>query len=395
MIDFFQNNFEFIIFILLLTLFLIWKRKNLEVQGKFPFFYILMYKTSLGIKFMKSLSKKHPRLILGFSYVSYFIGILLVFLSFVFMIWQLFFIYENEYEVGGAFVLPIKTESGIHGDLPIFYVPFFEWIIALIVIAIVHEFAHGVVSKRFNIKIKSSGFAFLGIFAPILPAAFVEPDEKQIKKASFFEKVSVYGAGSTSNFLFGIVFLLLFLLIGLGMSKIAHNEEFKFNSVLEKSELNNYNITNGKLLEVNGDNETKNFLKILSSSNSSLTLKIESLDKTQEYNISTYFDEKLNRNMIGISDIEIIQDPKEGFETLYLVLKKTLNIFFWIWFLNIMIGFANLLPLAITDGGQIFREICFKYFSENIAKNLYFYVSIFTILLLILTIFPKLLFIIF
>ena len=208
------------------------------------------------------------------------------------MIWQLFFIYENEYEVGGAFVLPIKTESGIHGDLPIFYVPFFEWIIALIVIAIVHEFAHGVVSKRFNIKIKSSGFAFLGIFAPILPAAFVEPDEKQIKKASFFEKVSVYGAGSTSNFLFGIVFLLLFLLIGLGMSKITHNQEFNFNNVLEKSELNNYNITKGKLLEVNGDNNTENFLKILSESNSSLTLKIESLDKIQEYDISTYFDEK-------------------------------------------------------------------------------------------------------
>ena len=104
---------------------------------------------------------------------------------------------------------------------------------------------------------------------------------------------------------------------------------------------------------------------------------------------------KLNRNMIGISDIEITQDPKEGFETLHLVLKKVLNIFFWIWFLNIMIGFANLLPLAITDGGQIFREICFKYFNESTAKNLYFYVSIFTILLLILTIFPKLLFMIF
>ena len=61
-------------------------------------------------------------------------------------------------------------------------------------------------AKRFNIKIKSSGFAFFGIFLPLIPAAFVEPDEKQLKKSKFFEKVSLLGAGSTSNFIFGIIF---------------------------------------------------------------------------------------------------------------------------------------------------------------------------------------------
>ena len=213
MYEFFLNNIEFMLFILFLVVFLFLKREKLEVQGKFPFFYILMYKMKFGISLMKTISQKFPRLTLSFAYLSFFIGFVGVFLVLIFFIWQIFFIYNSNIEVGGAFVLPVKTESGLSGNVPIFYVPFFEWIVALLILAIVHEFAHGVVSKLFKVKIKSSGFAFLGILLPILPAAFVEPDEKHIKKSTFFQKISIYGAGSTSNFIFGGIFLALSLLL--------------------------------------------------------------------------------------------------------------------------------------------------------------------------------------
>ena len=45
---------------------------------------------------------------------------------------------------------------------------------ALAIVAIPHEFAHGIFARLNNLRVKSSGFA---LFGPIL-AAFVEPDEK-------------------------------------------------------------------------------------------------------------------------------------------------------------------------------------------------------------------------
>ena len=72
---------------------------------------------------------------------------------------------------GVGLVLPFKAKG-------VFYVPFFYWIISIFVIAVVHEFSHGLIARANNIKVKSSGFAFLALLVPIIPAAFVEPDEK-------------------------------------------------------------------------------------------------------------------------------------------------------------------------------------------------------------------------
>jgi len=57
-----------------------------------------------------------------------------------------------------ALVLPF--DSGLKGTIA---VPFFYWIISIFIIAVVHEFSHGIVARAHNIKIKSSGFAFLSI----------------------------------------------------------------------------------------------------------------------------------------------------------------------------------------------------------------------------------------
>ena len=397
MYEFFLNNIEFMLFILFLVVFLFLKREKLEVQGKFPFFYILMYKMKFGISLMKTISQKFPRLTLSFAYLSFFIGFVGVFLVLIFFIWQIFFIYNSNIEVGGAFVLPVKTESGLSGNVPIFYVPFFEWIVALLILAIVHEFAHGVVSKLFKVKIKSSGFAFLGILLPILPAAFVEPDEKHIKKSTFFQKISIYGAGSTSNFIFGGIFLALSLLLALVISNISYTSNFEFNEVLNKSDLKNYDLKNGSILRVNEETDKSKFLEIFSSleKNQSIILKINNSNDILDYEIKPYFEKDLNKYMIGISQIDITNTPIEGYELSYSILNTIFGFLFWIWFLNIMIGFANLLPLGITDGGLIFKEICLKYFSEKVALMINFYITILVLIIFVFTLYPSLLFLIF
>ena len=101
-------------------------------------------------------------------------------------------------------VLPgIKVLPG----LPI--LGFWHWIITILIVAGIHEFSHGIYARYHKIKIKSSGFAFLG---PIL-AAFVEPDEKQLKKKSKKAQLEVFSAGPFSNIITGFLLLLFIPLI--------------------------------------------------------------------------------------------------------------------------------------------------------------------------------------
>ena len=88
----------------------------------------------------------------------------------------------------------------MEGPVPVFYVPFWYWLIALFILAVVHEFAHGVIGERWGVRIKSSGFAFLGILAPIMPAAFVEPNEEDLAKKKWWQKIAVFGGRFSKQF---------------------------------------------------------------------------------------------------------------------------------------------------------------------------------------------------
>jgi len=87
--------------------------------------------------------------------------------------------------------------------LPPFY--FTYWIIAIACIAIFHEFSHGIIARRYGVKIKTTGFGFLGPFL----AAFVEPDEKQMQKKTKFQQIAVLSAGTFTNLILAILFFLL------------------------------------------------------------------------------------------------------------------------------------------------------------------------------------------
>ena len=74
--NFFLQNLPFFIFLILLTILLIYKKKNLKIEGgKFPYLYILIYETKIGIKWMKNLANKYPKTIKGFAWASFIIGL--------------------------------------------------------------------------------------------------------------------------------------------------------------------------------------------------------------------------------------------------------------------------------------------------------------------------------
>ena len=65
----------------------------------------------------------------------------------------------------------INASSAVAGFVPdvpgTIFVPFLYFIISIIVIAVMHEGAHGVIARVYNMKIKSSGFALIFMLVPL------------------------------------------------------------------------------------------------------------------------------------------------------------------------------------------------------------------------------------
>lgn len=94
------------------------------------------------------------------------------------------------------------------------YIPFVWGWIALFVTMVVHEFAHGILSRVEGVRVKSMGIITLFI-API--AAFVEPDEEELfgtkdkpPLVSKGARIRILSAGVISNFLVAALAMALF-----------------------------------------------------------------------------------------------------------------------------------------------------------------------------------------
>lgn len=394
-IDFILNNKSFFVFVILMTFFLIYKKDKVEVQGSFPFLYMILYKTRFGLDKMSSWSKNNPKFFLYLSYFSIFIGIVGIFVAFIMMFWGLDYTISNNLGSAGGLVLPLKTDSGMNGAVPIFYVPFWYWLFALFVLVVVHEFAHGVIAERFNIKVKSSGFAFGAFLLPILPAAFVEPDEKSMSKAKWWKQIAVLGAGSTSNFIFGFLFLFIWIF---GAGSLIDNTmtygDIYFGSVSNESDLINFNVTSGNIIALNGIEDKINLTNKLFnfSINETVNITIENEGILNTYQIRTYRNpQREGKGMIGISNLNFKLVPKSNYFWIGEFPLFFERLLFYLWMLNIGIGIMNLLPLWITDGGQITRILLEKRFDKKRGLKIFNLLSFLSLVLIIFTIWPSLL----
>ncbi|MFP4402270.1 MAG: site-2 protease family protein [Candidatus Nanoarchaeia archaeon] len=402
MIEFIQNNVEFLIFIALLSLFLYIKRNNLAVIGSFPLLYMLQYKTTWGLRQMDAWAKKQPRFWKYVAYVSVGLGIVGTIVMIPFMIWQLMFIFDQGLDSGGGLVLPINT--GEEQDLTnpsglIFYVPFWYWIVAILFIATVHEFGHGVIAERFKVKIKSSGFAFAGIIAPILPAAFVEPDMEDLGKKPHWQQIAVLGAGPLANVFFAAVFLLIIVGVGMYANTVYEDQGVSFQNVSSISPLNNVtNLDSGIINTLYVGNETYKGQEIFTyfmtnlTNSTELILTLSDTDMNQTSNVSfiPVYDVEQERAVVGINGVALERVPMSGKEMQASLIEGSSEWLFWLFLLNFGIGIMNLLPLWITDGGQITRVMLNKYMSEERAMIGVHLISFISLILIIVTISPSL-----
>jgi hypothetical protein len=102
--------------------------------------------------------------------------------------------------------------------LPGVNLPFVEGVIALIIIMVVHEGAHAILSRIARVPLFSSGIVLFGII-PI--GAFVEPDEAKLARTEKVAQTRVLVAGSTANLMTSVFFFALFVGIALSMGALV------------------------------------------------------------------------------------------------------------------------------------------------------------------------------
>lgn len=259
---------------------------------------------------------------------------------------------------GIQLVLPINVPHA-----PVFFVPIHYWLISLFVIVVFHEFAHAFVSRAENVNVKSMGYGFLAI----IPLAFAEPDEAQLKKKSSLTKNRVFSAGSFSNICVGLIVLLIIktLFIPLGVAYAVLVENGPAANVLPEKGI--VTEINGKQL-VAGDVETlfMELQKIAPGDEVTLAVsgkiyRIKTVPKPENESVA----------FVGIKQLGTPGPGSEEFATRDYVknivgtnasniLNSVALFLFWIYFLSMGIALANLMPLKPLDGGLMFEEIIKK-----------------------------------
>ena len=357
----------FVMFVLILGLVLLLNRKKLVLQKIFyPFLYLILYRTKLGIKLMNKIATMYNEVVKLFGYCSIgfaFLGMIYISVSILFFILKLIF-RPDVSQPGVSLVLPFTNIPGIG------YLSFTHWIIGIFVLAVIHEFAHGVVARAHGLKVKSSGFAFFALLLPIIPAAFVEPDEKQLSKKSDIVQYSVFSAGPMINILFAVMLLLALPYVGDSTNSVLAPYEDRFTEPVgfsyETLENDSYpvylaGIPSGTLEAVNGVNIDNyvDFYKemLIVSPGDSVLLTTDSGD----YGIiAIESEDDPEKGFIGIRPVQNerrIIEGKEFWAPVYYWFRGMIK---WMFLLNFFIGLANLLPLGIVDGGRMLHVALHK-----------------------------------
>ena len=213
MIPFYVYDLIFLVLFGVFTVvFLYNRRENLKRHG-----WIFLYHTKVGIKLIDWTANKFRRVLKPLSYVVIASGYILMG-SILWLITKSVWVYittpipkqlQNLPPI--APLIPYFPKIfNLESLFPPLYFTYF--LIALAIVAVSHEFSHGIFARLYNIKVKTTGLAFFGPFF----GAFVEPDEKKMAKAPKKDQLSILAAGTFANIvmfaLFGLVMWLFFAL---------------------------------------------------------------------------------------------------------------------------------------------------------------------------------------
>ncbi|MFO8078415.1 MAG: site-2 protease family protein [Thermoplasmatota archaeon] len=407
----------------------------------------LLLRTNKGVNSLRKIANK-KRFWKGYGTV----GVIFCFLMMIFMIFLLAlntwtvleFTPEQQQELPG-----IEFGLVIPGLNPILPIEFLVYIlIGLIIAVIVHEFSHGILTFAHSLKVKSLGVLYL-----IIPlGAFCEPDEDQLRETKISNRMRVYAAGPMSNFTVAIIVMIIFS-FGF-MAAVQPIDGYHIPYVVDQSPADDIGLQAGDVLQKLNNTEVENvstFLIIMNNTavnqtipinylhkNKNITTTVTLADKSQfSKNVSDKNDSFLGigLNIYNVSKfIGYLQHPfttdfPDGLILVYALpffgyiagynplvapftqgymiqgplsfLPSNLfwgitNTLYWIFWLNLVVGMFNVLPMIPLDGGFLFSDAIRGIVKrmkatiseekrENIVRNVTIFISL---IILFIVLFP-------
>ena len=364
------STIAFLIFIIILA---VKDRKNIEFK-----YGIFMRKMQRGKKWIYDVGDKHKKFFSIFGLAAITVGIIASLVSF-------YFILQSSYTI---LTSPGQSRPGLQPIIPsvpstavctyALCVPFWYWIIGVMVVLLSHELSHAFVSRAENIRIKSFGLLSL----LILPGAFVEPDEKQLKKSSSLTKLKIYAAGSFAN----IIIFAVATALSIAMFQTLYVENgVHFQSLIEgspamKAEMKGIitGINGQKVLNIN------DFREIIGSIPVGKPVNITTTEATYKF-VTAANPENKTTSFIGIANPSNSFGVAPTFGMVAGSIEWMYQLLVWVAFLNIGIGLVNLLPIKPLDGGLVYEEIL-KIVSKKNASTMINIISIITFAIILINI---------
>jgi membrane-associated protease RseP (regulator of RpoE activity) len=385
----------------------VFREDGLSLWGPF-----LMWRTERGKKLIEKIAQK-KRFWKVFGDVAIGINLFIMIILMFFLVWAATLVPSIP---EGRDVDPLLM-IGLPGVNPI--IPIWYGILGLAVAIIIHEFAHGILTRVANLKVKA-----LGIIACVVPiGAFVEPDEEALKATEKRKRMRIFAVGPASNIFTAIVCALIFSWVFMGSIQPASDGIF-IDGVVKDSPAHNASLEpgmivsyiegvseNGTIIEGMSIENSKDFNDFMGQTrvNDTLNLTVYFKGDTSILQITladryTYHDdneENRGKGYMGVSYMTISSLPKilsrplsstdsvsgkignmlfytllpfygmspfpahitDAFEiTGPLSVLPTeafwvlANVFYWLFWLDLMLGMTNALPAVPMDGGHIFKD---------------------------------------
>ncbi len=325
-------------------------RKNIEVKG-----ILFIRRTKKGRKFLDRVAGRSPKFwkILGSA------GVLVCFMGMAFGF--NFLVNTLLTPTAGpslSLVIPFPTQEATLGYGYI-GVPFWYFIISVVTLVFVHEGMHGILARAEKIRVKNLGLLLLAV----IPGAFVEPDEKQLKKANWKTKLRIYAGGSFANFLLaGTVFLFFSavisptLLTG-GVGYVGYVNSTEYGAETYPAQLANMT---SPIMYMGGERveNMDDLSEFMEKTTPGQKVAVETYNETYELELAGNPDnpEQGFMGIAGVYDERVIREEFAG-GPLHGIIKFMVELLNWIFIINLGVGLVNIFPIKPLDGGLMVEAL--------------------------------------
>jgi membrane-associated protease RseP (regulator of RpoE activity) len=226
----------------------------------------------------------------------------------------------------------------------------------------------------------SSGIVFFG---PLI-GAFVEPDEKKLRKQSDVVQYSVFAAGPFSNMLLAGLVIIIFLAIFNPIADAyAQPLGFSFTKLepgmpAEKAGLETgviYNRVNNLTVL-----STEDFVKAFDKVKVNETILIGN-DEKAYYVTTTSRPEAPDKPIIGVNLQSRFTNEDNVLMKIFIWL---VGLFSWIFMLSLGLGLANLLPIGPVDGGRMLGVSLMKTAGDKKGKLIWTKITMIMIIIILI-----------